>query len=125
MLLPEGDTPPEPFLGHSPPAPLRDHDFAATLDRLPLLPLLAGEAGLLLSLAGAQAKLLVKLVESRPALPLPGQSTTHVVKPEIPRFAGSVANEAGAWDWPLGGTRCCTSGGTPGKREALSSRHSL
>lgn len=92
-LLPEGEMPPAPAADMA-TAPLADADFAAILDRLPLRPMLAGEDGLRLSLAGAQAKLPVVLVEGRPALPLPGQPTTHIVKPEIIRFAGSVANEA-------------------------------
>ena len=92
-LLHEGEEPP--------PAPppgavesLDDTAFAAILDQLPRRPLLAGEEGLRLSLAGAQAKLPVVLVDGRPALPSPGQPTTHIVKPEVPRFPGSVANEA-------------------------------
>jgi len=75
-------------------APLDDMAFAAILDRLPLRPLLAGEKGLRLSLAGAQAKLPVVLIDDRPALPAPGQPTTHIVKPEIPHFPESVVNEA-------------------------------
>ncbi len=34
------------------------------------------------------------LVDGNPALPAPGQPTTHIIKPEIERFAGSVQNEA-------------------------------
>lgn len=92
-LLPEGEAPPSPA-PFAAPRPLDDEAFAAILDRLPGRPLLAGEEGLRLSLAGAQAKLPVVLVEGRPALPAPGQPTTHIVKPEIPRFPGSVANDA-------------------------------
>ncbi len=94
MLLPEGETPPPPAPFTDPSAALSDAAFAAILDRLPRQPMLAGEVGLRLSLAGAQAKLPVILVDGRPALPRPGEATTHIVKPEIPRFAGSVANEA-------------------------------
>lgn len=97
-LLPEGEAPPSPALFDTPRAPLSDADFAAILDRLPLRPMLAGETGLRLSLAGAQAKLPVILVDGRPALPRPGEPTTHIAKPEIPRFAGSVENEA----WCMG-----------------------
>ena len=49
--------------------------------------MLAGERGLRLSLAGSQSKLPVVLVEGNVALPAPGQPTTHIVKPPIPRFA--------------------------------------
>lgn len=93
-LLSEGEAPPSPAHFDTPPPPLSEADFAAILDRLPLRPMLAGEAGLRLSLAGAQAKLPVVLVDGCPALPRPGEATTHIVKPEIPRFAGSVENEA-------------------------------
>ena len=92
-LLHEGEWSPSPA---PVPAsmPLGDTAFAAILDQLPGRPMLAGEEGLRLSLAGAQAKLPVVLVDGRPALPAPGQPTTHIVKPEIARFPGSVANEA-------------------------------
>lgn len=76
------------------PEPLIDAAFAALLDKLPGRPMLAGEEGLRLSLASAQAKLPVVLVDGRPALPAPGQPTTPIVKPEIARFPGSVANKA-------------------------------
>ena len=39
-----------------------------------------------MSLAGAQPKLPVILVDGAPALPPPGQPTTHIVKPAIARF---------------------------------------
>jgi serine/threonine-protein kinase HipA len=64
------------------------------LDALPARPLLAGEAGLRLSLAGAQAKVPVVLVDGAIALPLPGQPTTHILKPSIPRFPATTENEA-------------------------------
>lgn len=92
-LLPVGASPPSPAPAPN-PEPLGDEAFATILNALPTRPLLAGDAGLRLSLAGAQAKLPVVLVDGRPALPSPGQATTHIIKPEIPRFPGSVANEA-------------------------------
>lgn len=64
------------------------------LDALPLRPLLAGEAGLRLSLAGAQSKVPVVLVNGAIALPAPGQPTTHILKPPIARFAATTENEA-------------------------------
>ncbi len=64
------------------------------LDALPVRPLLAGEAGLRLSLAGAQAKVPVVLVEGAVALPSPFQPTTHILKPPIARFAATTENEA-------------------------------
>jgi serine/threonine-protein kinase HipA len=56
--------------------------------------MLAGEAGLRLSLAGAQPKLPVVLVNGRVALPAPGQPSTHILKPGMARLSGSTENEA-------------------------------
>ncbi|XHS01666.1 hypothetical protein ACFB49_32740 [Sphingomonas sp. DBB INV C78] len=55
--------------------------------------MLAGEGGLRLSLAGAQSKLPVLLVDGRIALPAPGQPTSHILKPPIARFEGTTENE--------------------------------
>lgn len=92
-LWPEGEAPPAP----QPPAedrPLSDPELAEILDVLPRRPMLAGEGGLRLSLAGAQQKLPVVLAEGRVALPQPGQPTTHILKPSIQRFAATTENEA-------------------------------
>ena len=51
-------------------------------------PLLAGEEGLRLSLAGAQSKVPIVLIGEQIALPLPGQATTHILKSPIARFEG-------------------------------------
>jgi len=91
-FLPEGEHPPQPATGD--PAPLDDAALAELLDRLPRVPMLAGEGGARLSLAGAQSKLPVVLVGGRIAIPLPGQPSTHLIKPEPDRFAGLAANEA-------------------------------
>lgn len=64
------------------------------LDELPKRPLLAGQEGLRLSLAGAQTKVPVVLVDGAIALPAPGQPTTHILKPPIPRFPATTENEA-------------------------------
>ncbi|KRD66001.1 type II toxin-antitoxin system HipA family toxin [Ensifer sp. Root278] len=76
------------------PTPLDDAGIVRVLDALPLRPLLAGEEGLRLSLAGAQSKVPVVLVDGQIALPLPGQATTHILKPPIARFPGTTENEA-------------------------------
>lgn len=73
---------------------LEDENLLRILDALPARPLLAGEEGLRLSLAGAQSKLPVVLVDGRVALSLPGQPTTHILKPGIPRFEATTENEA-------------------------------
>ncbi|WP_380872328.1 type II toxin-antitoxin system HipA family toxin [Sphingomonas sp. DBB INV C78] len=91
MLLPQGETPPAWSDGQ--PDILDDHRLVALLDRLPIRPMLAGEGGLRLSLAGAQSKLPVLLVDGRIALPAPGQPTSHILKPPIARFEGTTENE--------------------------------
>ena len=90
-LSPEGETPPSP----SDAAPkLLDNDaLVRLLDHLPLRPMLAGEDGLRLSLAGAQSKLPVLLIDGQIALPAPGQPTSHILKPPISRFEGTTENE--------------------------------
>ena len=47
-----------------------------------------------MSLAGAQDKLPVALVDGRIAIPLNGTPSTHILKPDIRRLKGSVQNEA-------------------------------
>lgn len=74
--------------------PLDDDALVQCLMRLPSKPLLAGEGELRLSLAGAQAKLPIVLVEGKVALPVAGQPTTHILKPPIPGFTAMTENEA-------------------------------
>jgi serine/threonine-protein kinase HipA len=93
QLLPPG-IPPLNEAVTSRPEPLDEDGLIRVLDALPTHPLLAGEAGMRLSLAGAQAKVPVVLVDGKIALPLPGQPTTCILKPSIPRFPGSTENEA-------------------------------
>jgi serine/threonine-protein kinase HipA len=93
QLLPPGETPTAPALDHR-PTPLDDAGLIRVLDTLPVRPLLAGEAGLRLSLAGAQSKVPVVLVDGAVALPAPGQPTTHILKPPISRFKATTENEA-------------------------------
>jgi serine/threonine-protein kinase HipA len=76
------------------PVPLGGQELLHILDQLPLRPLLAGEEGLRLSLAGAQSKLPVVLVNGAIALPRPHQPTTHILKPAISRFPATTENEA-------------------------------
>ena len=93
QLLPQGEMPLAPSLDQQ-PVPLDDAGLIRVLDALPLRPLLAGEAGLRLSLAGAQSKVPVVLVNGAIALPAPGQPTTHILKPSIARFPATTENEA-------------------------------
>ncbi len=92
QFLPPG-APPVAASANRPAAPLDASDLAAIVDVLPVRPLLAGERGLRLSLAGAQSKLPVVQVDGDVALPAPGQATTHILKVPIPAFPDSVENE--------------------------------
>ena len=93
QLLPPGELPATPDPNQS-PVPLDEAGLIRVLDALPVRPLLAGEEGLRLSLAGAQSKVPVVLVDGAVALPAPGQPTTHILKPPIARFSGTTENEA-------------------------------
>jgi serine/threonine-protein kinase HipA len=92
-LWPEDKVPPV-FGVDAQPEVLSDSALVEILDSLPARPLLAGRAGIRLSLAGAQNKLPVVLVDGRIALPAPGQPTTHILKPAMTRFPATVENEA-------------------------------
>lgn len=93
QLLPPGEVPTGPMLDQ-PSTPLDDAGLIRVLDALPVRPLLAGQDGLRLSLAGAQSKVPVVLVGGAVALPAPGQPTTHILKPPISRFKATTENEA-------------------------------
>jgi serine/threonine-protein kinase HipA len=77
---------------------LSDQKLLALLDELPRRPMLAGDDGLRLSLAGAQDKLPVVVDESIPGavrigLPRNGAPSSHILKPAIHAVEDSVANE--------------------------------
>lgn len=74
--------------------PLSEEELARILCSLPERPLLAGEEGVRLSLAGAQDKLPVLVVDDAVALPLHGAPSSHIVKPQIRCFQDTVQNEA-------------------------------
>ena len=68
--------------------------FLEIVKSLPYRPMLAGETGLRLSLAGAQSKLPVVFRDGRFYLPEDGTPSTHILKPELSEwFKGIVANE--------------------------------
>ena len=92
QFLPPEATPQPPAASQA--APLGDEELMRMIDALPTRPLLAGQAGLRLSLAGAQPKVPVVLADGKIALPAPEQPTTHILKPAIERFPGTVENEA-------------------------------
>lgn len=72
---------------------LSDAELHQHIQDLPTKPLFLGVEGLRLSLAGAQDKAAVCLIDNEIALPLEGCPTTHILKPTIPRFGGMVQNE--------------------------------
>jgi serine/threonine-protein kinase HipA len=74
--------------------PLSSQELGAMLKQLPKRPLLAGEEGIRLSLAGAQDKVAVRIEGNEISLPLGGAPSTHILKPAVERFAGVVFNEA-------------------------------
>lgn len=90
-LLPENETlrqSDEPELRE-----LTDDELARVVEELPRRPLLAGDAGVRLSLAGAQDKLPVAVQNGRICIPLDDTPSTHILKPEPERFPGLAANE--------------------------------
>lgn len=69
-------------------------ELVAILNDLPKRPMMAGEEGIRLSLAGAQDKITVHCLNGRFSLPLNGAPSTHILKPAIERFEDTVINEA-------------------------------
>lgn len=72
---------------------LDDRELIAMLDELPRRPMMAGNDGLRLSLAGAQDKLPVVFDGSRIGLPRNGTPSSHILKPAIQAVEESVTNE--------------------------------
>ncbi|MGA0608399.1 type II toxin-antitoxin system HipA family toxin [Phenylobacterium sp. VNQ135] len=91
-LWPAGEDPPA-TKGLTASEALDDEALVATINKLPARPMLAGE-GIRLSLAGAQAKLPIVMINGRVALPAVGQPSTHILKPAVARLEGSTENEA-------------------------------
>lgn len=73
---------------------LSDDELVGILDQLPSRPMLVGQAGLRLSLAGAQDKLPVLFDGVRIGLPQFGTPSSHILKPTIAAVTDSVSNEA-------------------------------
>jgi serine/threonine-protein kinase HipA len=90
-FIPEGQQPPESAYHYR---KLDAKELAGILRDLPKRPLLAGEKGIRLSLAGAQDKVAVRIEGEEVSLPLGGAPSTHILKPAVERFAGVVSNEA-------------------------------
>lgn len=64
------------------------------INDLPKRPFLVETEGVSMSLAGAQEKLPVVLVDGEIAIPLNNNPSTHILKPDNSRLEGSVQNEA-------------------------------
>ncbi len=65
------------------------------LDELPAKPFLVGERGVSMSLAGVQEKLPIFVDDDGAiSIPVDGTPSTHILKPDTKRLAGSVENEA-------------------------------
>jgi serine/threonine-protein kinase HipA len=90
-FVPEGQALPDRHYGYRRLGP---KELAAILKELPKRPLLAGEEGMRLSLAGAQDKIAVRMEGDTVCLPLGGAPSTHILKPAVERFEGIVFNEA-------------------------------
>lgn len=89
-FYPEGEVPAP--VSPVPAAELTESELAERLRDLPKRPLFVGTE-LRLSLAGAQNKVAVCLVDGEPALPRGGAPTTHVIKTPIDAFPETVPNE--------------------------------
>ncbi|MBV5327579.1 MAG: type II toxin-antitoxin system HipA family toxin [Chlorobium sp.] len=72
---------------------LDETELLHLLNEMPKRPMLAGEEGLRLSLAGAQDKLPVVAEGNRIGLPLFNSPSSHILKPVIAGVEGSVFNE--------------------------------
>lgn len=90
-FLPEGES--LPVAQHDYRS-LSDEDLAGVLAILPRRPLMAGDDGIRLSLAGAQDKIAVHVKDGAISIPLGSAPSTHILKPAIEGFAGTVHNEA-------------------------------
>ncbi len=90
-FIPAGGALPEHNYGYR---KLSEKELAGILRELPKRPLLAGDEGIRLSLAGAQDKVAVRIEYSEISVPLGGAPSTHILKPSVERFEGVVFNEA-------------------------------
>lgn len=72
---------------------IEEKAMAKLLDTLHQRPMIAGEEGIRLSLAGAQDKLPVALIDGQIAIPMGGAPSTHILKPMHRDFPSLVENE--------------------------------
>ncbi len=71
-----------------------DNAVAAILETMVQKPMLAGEDGIRLSLAGAQDKLAVALIDNHIAIPMGGAPSTHILKPINREYPSLIENES-------------------------------
>ena len=90
ILLPEGRNP----AANNDYVPLNEDTLHEIIASLPKHPLLAGDEGIRLSLAGAQNKLPVYIKNNIIHLPKSGSPSSHIIKPPIMDMDGTVENEA-------------------------------
>jgi serine/threonine-protein kinase HipA len=72
---------------------INNNAVAAILETMVQKPMLAGEDGIRLSLAGAQNKLAVALIDGHIAIPIGGAPSTHILKPINREFPSLIKNE--------------------------------
>lgn len=72
---------------------LSDKEIVAIINELPKKPLLAGESGVRLSLAGVQDKLAIYVDDDRYYLPLNNAPSTHILKPPHHLYDDLIYNE--------------------------------
>lgn len=89
-LLPD-DT---PLVGEGSYRVLNDGELNTLIAELPKRPMLAGEQGIRLSLAGAQNKLPVFYDGEHVNLPMGTAPSSHILKPPIAQYQHTVQNEA-------------------------------
>lgn len=73
---------------------LSDAELAQILRKLPRRPLMAGEDGIRLSLAGAQDKIAVRIDDGKISIPRGGAPSTHIIKPATTIYEDVAFNEA-------------------------------
>ena len=73
---------------------LTENELVKILRELPRRPLMAGEDGIRLSLAGAQDKIAVRRDDEKISIPRGSAPSSHVLKPAIDTYEGIVFNEA-------------------------------
>lgn len=73
---------------------LSEAELPNILRELPSKPLLAGERGVRLSLAGVQDKLAVYVEDEKIYIPLNNAPSTHILKPDFSIYNGVIFNEA-------------------------------